>query len=88
MEPAFKEGKTLFVSSIPFLFQKPKVGDAVVVKDPRDGRLLLKRITKIENGKFFVAGDNTKSSTDSRIFGVISKNHILGKVILDLSLKD
>lgn len=82
MEPTFKEGQILLVSSIPYLFQKRKVGDVVVIKDPRDGRLLLKRIEKKEKDKYFVAGDNPASSTDSRTFGPIPRKNILGKVIL------
>lgn len=89
MEPTFKEGQTLLVSSLPYFFQQPKVGDVVVIKDPRDpstssgqdGRLLLKRIKKKEKDKYFVAGDNPQASTDSRTFGAIKKENILGRVI-------
>ncbi len=81
MEPTFKEGQTLLVSSLPYFFRQPKIGDVVVVKDPRSRRLLLKRITNRENQNYFVSGDNPKSSTDSRTFGVINKENILGKVI-------
>lgn len=93
MEPTFKEGQVLLVSSVPYFFQQPKVGDVVVIKGPRDpstnsgqgGRLLLKRIKKKEKDKYFVAGDNPQASTDSRTFGVIIKDNILGKVILNLT---
>ena len=47
MLPTFKPGQILLVSSIPYLFQKPKIGDVVVIKDPRSGKLLLKRIAKV-----------------------------------------
>ena|SRR3989338_7338199 len=47
MEPTFKPGQSLLVSAVPYIFRKPKTGDVVVIKDPRDGRLLLKRIKKI-----------------------------------------
>lgn len=81
MEPTFKPGEALLVSSIPYLFTQPKVGDVVVIKDPRDARLLLKRIKKIEKGKFFVSGDNHRASTDSKTFGAIPDKSILGKVL-------
>lgn len=81
MEPTFQSGQTLLVSGIPYLFRKPKVGDVVVVNDPRDGRLLLKRLTKVDNEKYIVAGDNPKASTDSRAFGPTGKQAILGRVI-------
>jgi|SRR5581483_324847 len=105
MLPTFKPGQLLLVSSIPYLFKKPKVGDVVVVKDPRDGKPLLKRITEIvqsrHSGKrsdsriplgirrfwtsqndentYFVTGDNFRKSTDSRSFGEITKENIIGK---------
>lgn len=90
MEPTFKEGQILLVSSIPYFFRQPKVGEVVVVKDPRDpsassgqgGRLLLKRIQKCHPRMTFeVAGDNPNFSTDSRTFGVIARENILGKVV-------
>lgn len=81
MEPTFKAGQTLLVSSIPYLFRQPKIGEAVVVKDPRGNRLLLKRITKKENDLYFVGGDNSRASTDSREFGTIERKDIAGKVI-------
>ena len=80
MESTYREGDRLFVSRILYLVTSPGINDVVVVKDPRDGRLLLKRITKIIGGKYFVEGDNPDSSTDSRTFGEIERENILGKV--------
>lgn len=82
MEPAFRKGQTLLVSGIPYILQQPRIGEVVVTKDPRDGRLLLKRIKKIEGSVFFVVGDNEKTSTDSRVFGPIKKENIPGKVLM------
>lgn len=77
MEPTFHEGeKVLVVRFLPL--QK---GNVAAIKDPRDGRLLLKRITKIGWEEIFVEGDNKGKSTDSRHFGWISKRLIVGKVI-------
>lgn len=91
MLPAYSSGTTILASSLPYIFSQPKIGEAVVVRDPRDGKLLLKRILECRDSSaaglrmtYFVAGDNPQESTDSRTFGPISKNLILGKVILTL----
>ena len=79
MEPTLTQGKSILVSSIPFIFSKPKVGDIVAFK--KDGKTFIKRITKINGEKYFISGDNEKDSLDSRKFGWINKSDILGKVI-------
>lgn len=89
MEPTFWEGQTLLVSGVPYFLKQPKVGDVVVIKDPQGpsissgeaGRLLLKRIDKRKENKYFVVGDNPKQSTDSKDFGWITKKEIIGKAI-------
>lgn len=35
----------------------------------------------LEEGQYFVLGDNGEASIDSRVFGVISENQLLGKAI-------
>jgi len=81
MEPKYFDGDKLFVLK----FLSPRVGDAVVLKDPRDGRLILKSVSDIKDGMYFVVGENSSSSTDSRKFGPVGKNAIVGKVVLRYS---
>ena len=38
----------------------------------------------LEDNQYFVMGDNRNNSTDSRFFGPIEKNDILGKVVLQV----
>lgn len=81
MTPAILDGQRVLVSSIPFLFAKPTIHDIVVVVHPTTGRKLIKRIQKEQQETYFVLGDNTIESTDSRDFGWISRRDIIGKVI-------
>ncbi len=76
MYPSLKNGQD--VLSVNW-FVNPKVGDIVVIK--YQGQELVKRIKKVEGKQVFVEGDNIQESTDSRHFGPINKNQILGKVI-------
>ena len=45
-----------------------------------DGREKIKRIQTLENNKIYVLGDHKEESTDSRHFGVIDTNQVIGKV--------
>ena len=84
MEPNISQGQTVLVSSIPYFFSKPKVGDIVSFK--KTGKVFIKRISGTDPSddgeKYFVGGDNKKDSMDSRRFGWILKKDIIGKVIL------
>ena len=73
MSPYLKEDDLILVSYIPMIFYRIKVGDVVVLKDPRDDRKIVKRISKIDNEEYFVLGDNPSASTDSRSFGYVNK---------------
>lgn len=56
-----------------------KIGDLVVVT--KNGKKIVKRIKMLDNRQLFILGDNEKMSTDSRTFGWIKEEDILGKVI-------
>ena len=60
-------------------FNKYRVGDIVAIH--MNGRDIIKRVEKIRKSEYFVAGDNKKESTDSRKFGWIEKEKIIGKAI-------
>lgn len=85
MSPYLNEGALLLVSYIPLLFSKAKVGDVVVLKDPRDNRKIIKRVSKVENGRYFVLGDNVSESTDSRHFGYVDKQRLIAKMLVKLN---
>ncbi len=80
MEPVIKEGNEVLVSSVPFFFFKPKVGDIVAFK--KFDRVFIKRIRNIKDDEYFLKGDNDKDSLDSKKVGWISGINILGKVLI------
>ena len=81
MEPTLSEGDVVLISSLPYLFKNPKVGDVIILKREK---YIIKRITKADRGKFFVEGDNKNESTDSKDFGWVLKKEIFGKVIFKI----
>jgi signal peptidase I len=82
MEPTITAGETILVNRVSYWFFNPKKNDIIAFHDPRDGKILIKRITKKNRTAYFVLGDNKNSSTDSRVFGMIEKSAIVGKVWL------
>ena len=81
MRPTLKAGDTVLVNKTAYWLSLPKRNDIIAFRDPRDGKILIKRIINIEEKGYFVQGDNKNSSTDSRVFGMIRRSEIIGKVI-------
>ena len=81
MMPSLKPGDRVLVWCS---FFRLKRGDLVAIHDPRDQKVIIKRIYSIKNGQYDVRGDNNLHSTDSRNFGMIRKTAIIGKIIFVL----
>lgn len=83
MNPYLSPGDLVII----FRTKNIKKNDVVVFD--RSGDYFIKRVTDIkpsfakasEDVEFFVEGDNKKESVDSRKFGWIEKQQIIGKVI-------
>ena len=82
MEPAFKSGDYIIVNKLAYVFGKPQKNDVVVMRHPEEkDRFLIKRISLATNSdEYYVVGDNKNFSQDSRHFGPIKKDLIIGKV--------
>ena len=75
MSPNLKPGQIV----VGWNHGEPRVGEIIIFQ--HDGLEKVKRIDQIENGKFFVLGDNLTESTDSRQFGLIDHSQILGRIV-------
>lgn len=82
MEPLIGSGSYVLVNSWIFFFRKPSLGEIVVFE--KDDKLFCKRIRYIdrEKNEYEVRGDNPSDSLDSRTFGRIRLEQILGKAML------
>lgn len=82
MQPLLQPGEEILIN--PYAYKKalPQINDLVVAIHPNKEDLeIVKRISHItEEGTFFLLGDNLNHSTDSRGFGTISLDKIVGKV--------
>jgi signal peptidase I len=84
MEPAYRAGDRLIVNRLAYLRFAPRIGDAIVLRDPEHhSRLLLKRVATAPDSEttknIYVLGDNAEESRDSRHFGAIERSLIIGK---------
>ena len=101
MEPTIHHGQWLMVNLIQPKLHAPQVGDIVIVRYSGDHTVnFVKRITGVAgdkvqfkgrdiylaSGEFFVVGDNLQHSTDSRTFGPIKSDQIVG-IVLFIPLK-
>ena len=93
MEPAIKSGAVLVVSRLRYglrlplrqryllRWSRPAIGEVVVFYTP-SGELAVKRCTELtERGDFMAEGDNSLLSYDSRAYGPVPVDNIIGKVL-------
>jgi len=76
MVPTLYPGQYVIATN---LFNKPVINDVVVIRHNQVDKI--KRIKNIQNQKLFLIGDNSRQSVDSRSFGWLSINSVVGRVI-------
>lgn len=123
MSPRYKNNQRVFVNRLAYLFNKPKIGDVVILRHPfKESTLIVKRIAagpgtevhlqwgrlffnkervgdvhyksiffdeygeskkkwNVPRHSYFVLGNNPARSSDSRHFGPVHKDHIIGRVL-------
>ena len=82
MFPLLKPGEEILVDTRAYRHFLPEVGDLVVAKHPhRHGLKIIKWVAFVdENGECFLVGENKEESSDSRSFGFVSSQQIIGRV--------
>jgi len=80
MQPALNAGDFVLVNPSAFLKRSPLVGDIVVAKHPNQSLVLVKRVAGVDGDSIKLASDNVSVGEDSRHFGDLSKDHLLGLV--------
>ena len=79
MEPSLKDGQFALLRKT----KKAKLGDILVFRDPEhEKRILVKRVQALLKEGYFVIGDNISESRDSRKFGTVDFDRVIGKVIM------
>lgn len=75
MFPSFENGQTVFIKAA-----RP-ISEGDVVMFLHNGLEKIKRVSGVDADKLYVLGDNPRFSTDSRHFGDIPLDTVVGKVI-------
>ncbi len=83
MRPTLEPGDHLLVLRRRwFRRRRLRPGHLVVVPDPRSpDRFLVKRITAVGPSSIRVRGDNPAASTDSREFGAVPRDAVVGRAV-------
>jgi nickel-type superoxide dismutase maturation protease len=79
MEPHLRSGDCVLARR----GRRARVGDVVLVRRPdRDDLVVVKRVREVlSDGRVWLAGDNPASSDDSRVFGAVVPDRVVGRVI-------
>ena len=87
MLPTFNKNLTVaLIDKFSPIWSRPKLNQIVIVN--LNGTEMCKRIKKIKNIEknilIWIEGDNKKNSFDSRNFGWIKKEFIIGNVLIEI----
>jgi len=99
MQPTFDNGDYLIIDELSYNLRKPQKGEVIVFRYPLDpSKFFIKRITGLPgetieiNGReinlaeneYFVLGDNKSASSDSRVWGPVPEDLIIGRTFIRL----
>jgi signal peptidase I len=87
MHPTLQDGDYILVDTWAYNDTPVKLLDVVVFRTTGNGPALIKRVHPApthfatrQSGQVYLLGDNRNRSLDSRVFGLVDKNLVVGKV--------
>nr|WP_293108122.1 nickel-type superoxide dismutase maturation protease [Okeania sp. SIO2F4] len=82
MFPLLKPGEEVLVDMRAYRHCLPEIGDLIVAEHPhRQDLKIIKLVAFVdEKGDCFLMGENQEESSDSRSFGFVSSQQIIGRV--------
>lgn len=82
MWPLLKEGTEVLIDPFAYRQRRPSSGEMVVAYHPHQpGLRLIKWVVYVEKPGCFLKGLNAAASTDSREFGLVPWERIVGRVV-------
>ncbi len=81
MAPSLQDGKLVILDKVSYKFRSPKAGEVVVAHTPLGIEVVKRIIKETAPGKYWLEGDNKEASTDSREFGPVGQEAIVGRVL-------
>ena len=79
--PEYQEGDYVLIAKIPLFLDSVRRGDVVVFRHPLFG-MMIKKVSRVvgDGNQIYVIGTH-ENSVDSRQFGAVRKDTLIGKVI-------
>ena len=99
MEPTFEGGDYLIVDELSYHIRKPEKNEVIIFRYPLDpSKYFIKRVEglpgekitindkeiTLEENNYYVLGDNRTASSDSRIWGPVKEDLIVGRALVRL----
>ncbi len=88
LDPLYQDGDFVLVSKLPLLWRGIRPGDTVVFQHPRLGRLIKLVDHLEEQGRGLYVVGLAEESVDSRDFGIVPRERVLGRVIWHIPRKE
>ena len=87
MIPSLYDGDLVFFRKYSANKSTIKIGDIIIFNHPSKKIRLIKRVKTIKDFSIEVSGDNQYLSTDSKSFGAVQKEKVIGIVTSRISIK-